>query len=99
MFSSLPEDAVRGSIGRLVGVGVFGPETVRILASAFNDAWARLQASNAPIAGADYASEARTILAESIIALAKAGETDPRNLADGALLRLAKQKLSRIASE
>jgi hypothetical protein len=38
--------------------GVFYPEEVDILTSAFDDAWAKLQASRAPFAEEVYASAA-----------------------------------------
>jgi len=41
----------------------------------------------------------RTILARHIIVAAKAGERDPRWLADSALLYLAQQKVSRTPPE
>jgi hypothetical protein len=75
--------------------GIFEPATVNILTAAFDDAWTRLWASNAPFAADDYAEAARTILARQIISLAKAGERDQRKLADGALEHLARQKVSR----
>jgi hypothetical protein len=74
----------------------FEPESVTILAEAFDDAWARLQASNAPYGADGYALAGRTILAKYIIETARAGEWNPKRLADGALLHVAQQKLSRI---
>jgi hypothetical protein len=61
--------------------GVFDPEEVRILVSAFEKAWASLQASGAVFdtgTGAVFdtgtkAASARTILAKHIIAAAKQG--------------------------
>jgi hypothetical protein len=73
----------------------FSPEDVSILQTAFEDAWHRVQASKAPYSAEEYASAARTILAKYIIRTAKAGELDPRWLADSALLYLSRQKLSR----
>jgi len=75
--------------------GVFHPEEVQILTGAFDDAWARVQTSGAPFAGEGYILAAREILAKHIIAAAKAGQLDRRRLADGALLHLSRQKLSR----
>ena len=54
-----------------------------------------MQASNAPYGTEEYALAGRAILARHIIANAKAGERDPRYLADSALLYLSQQKLSR----
>ena len=75
--------------------GAFDPEVTSILQDAFEDAWRRVQASNAPYGTEEYALAGRTILAKHIIANAKAGERDPRYLADSALLHLSQQKLSR----
>ena len=75
--------------------GAFNPEVTSILQDAFEDAWRRVQASNAPYGTEEYALAGRTILARHIIANAKAGERDPRYLADSALLHLSQQKLSR----
>ena len=75
--------------------GVFAPEVTSILEGAFEDAWRRLQASKAPYGTEEYATAGRTILAQYIISAAKAGERDPRWLADSAILYLSQQKLSR----
>ena len=48
-----------------------------------------------PYGSEEYATAGRTILAQYIIKVAKAGERDPRWLADSALLYLSQQKLSR----
>jgi hypothetical protein len=74
----------------------FEPEAVKILADAFDDAWARLQASNAPYGTEDYALAGRTILATHIIRAARQGEWNPKRLADDALLHLSRQKVSRL---
>jgi hypothetical protein len=52
-------------------------------------------AGKAPYADEEYASAGRAILATYIISAAKAGELDPRWLADSALLYLSQQKLNR----
>jgi hypothetical protein len=85
---------MRGFI-RQYANGVFEPEAVRILTDAFDDAWAKVQASNAPFADDDYALAGRTIIAKHIISAARAGQLDRRRLAEGALLYLSRQKLSR----
>lgn len=74
----------------------FTPELVNILTEAFDDAWGRLQASNAPYGTADYAFAGRTILAKQIIMSARKGEWNPKKLADDALLHLSRQKVSRM---
>jgi hypothetical protein len=85
---------VRGFI-KQYAEGTFDPEVVSILEDAFEDAWRRLQASKAPYGNEEYASAGRAILATHIISAARAGERDPRWLADSALLYLSQQKLSR----
>ena len=77
--------------------GVFYPEEVDILTAAFDDAWAKLQASRAPFAEEAYAS-AQEILAKQIIMAAQRGERNPRHLTQDALLHLSPQKLSRKAA-
>jgi hypothetical protein len=85
---------VRGFIKQYAD-GAFDPAAISILEDAFEDAWRRVQASNAPYSTEEYAPAARAIIAEYIIETARAGERDPRRLADSALLHLARQKLSR----
>jgi hypothetical protein len=75
--------------------GVFEPEAVRILTDAFDDAWAKVQASKTPFSSEEYVLAGRTIVAKHIIRAAKAGELDRQRLGEGALLYLSKQKLSR----
>jgi hypothetical protein len=75
--------------------GVFYPEEVEILVAAFDDAWAKLQASKAPFVAEGYVLGAREILARRIIMAAKRGERNPRQLTDDALLYLSQQKLSK----
>ena len=72
--------------------GAFDPAVISILEDAFEDAWRRLQASNAPYSAKEYASVGRAILARHIIEAAKAGERDPRWLADSAFLYLLQQR-------
>jgi len=86
--------AVRGFV-KQYAEGTFDPKVLSILEDAFEDAWRRVQASKAPYANEEYASAGRAILATYIISAAKAGEHDPRWLADSALLYLAQQKLNR----
>lgn len=74
----------------------FTPEAVSILTEAFDDAWARLQASRAPYGTEDYALAGRTILAKHIIMAARKGEWNPDKLANDALLHLSRQKVSRV---
>jgi hypothetical protein len=55
------------------------------LTAAFDDAWAKLQASRAPFAEEGHASAAREILAKQIIMAAKRGERNIRYLSQDAL--------------
>jgi hypothetical protein len=75
--------------------GEFSPEVISVLEDAFEDTWRRVETSKAPYANEEYAAAGRTIIAKYIIDQAKAGERDPRWLADSALLYLSRQKLSR----
>jgi hypothetical protein len=93
--AGIGERAVRGFVNQFAD-GVFDPETVSILADAFDDAWRRVEASKAPYGSEEYAVAGRVILAKYIINAAKTGQRDPRWLADSALLYLSQQKLSRM---
>jgi hypothetical protein len=79
--------------------GIFDPEDAKILTQAFDDAWAKVLASNALYAADEYAKVGRTIIAKHIINAAMVGERDPRWLADSALLYLSEQKLRQIPPE
>jgi hypothetical protein len=85
---------VRGFVKQFAE-GAFEPEVVSILEDAFDDAWRRVEASKASYISDEYAPAGRTILAKYIVNAAKAGERDPRWLADRALLYLSQQKLRR----
>ena len=74
--------------------GVFHPEEVDILTAAFDDAWAKLQASRTPFADA---SASREILAKQIIMAAQRGERNPKHLAQDSLLPFSQQKLKPAA--
>jgi hypothetical protein len=71
--------------------GAFAPETVRLLADAFDAAWASVEARGTMFATSDEAHSAREILATHIIRAAQRGERDRRKLSDGALVQLAKK--------
>jgi hypothetical protein len=77
--------------------GLFYPEEIAILTAAFDDAWAKLQASRAPFAEQPRASAAREILAKQIIMAAQRGGRNPRHLARDALLPFSGQKLKQAA--
>ena len=65
----------------------FDPETVQILSTVLDDAWARIQASGARFNG--NSDEARNALAKHIVDLAKLGERNPRQFIDEALIRFS----------
>jgi hypothetical protein len=60
---------------------VFDPETVVILKSSLDDAWAQLTA-------AEQAQTSRTVLAERILKAAAGGERDPVRLRASALVHV-----------
>ena len=72
--------------------GMFDPEVMSILEDAFDDTWRRERASKTPYSADEYA--AADDPRETHIQAAKAGERDPRWLADSALPYLSRQKLS-----
>jgi len=86
--------AMRGFIKQYAEAD-FDPATISILEDAFEVAWTRVRASKAPYGTDEYAAAGRAIIATYIISSAKAGERDPRWLADSAILYLSQQKLSR----
>ena len=66
----------------------FRPDEISILEDALEDAWRRVEESQAPWASEYYSTAGRTIHARHIIKMARDGERDPRWLADSALLYL-----------
>lgn len=66
----------------------FDPETVALLASAFDAAWDTVRKSGSPLAGDAQAASTRERLAKKIIALAQNGERNQRRLIDDALAGL-----------
>jgi len=86
--------AMRGFIKQYADAQ-FDPATISILEDAFEVAWTRVRASKAPYGTDEYAPAGRALIATYIISSAKAGERDPRWLADSAILYLSQQKLSR----
>ena len=72
----------------------FRPDEISILEDALEDAWRRVEESQAPWASDGYSTAGRAILAQHIIKMAQGGERDPRWLADVALLYLSQQKLT-----
>jgi hypothetical protein len=73
---------------------VFTPEQVKILSDAFDDAWKRLQTSDAPYSAPEYAEAARAHLARYIISTARHGNIDRQKLAENALVYLSHRKLN-----
>jgi hypothetical protein len=86
---------VRGFLEHFVAPDEFRPDEISILEDAFEDAWRRVEQSEAPWASENYSTAGRTILAKHIISMAKGGERDAKWLADSAILYLSKQKLTR----
>jgi hypothetical protein len=77
----------------------FRSDEISILEDALEDAWHRVEQSKAPWASEDYSTAGRTILAKYIIAMAKGGGRDPKELAESAILYLSRQKLTRRPPE
>ena len=71
---------------------VFEPDTITLLASAFDTAWDTLKKSGSPVAANHQAAWAREVLAKRIIEMGKKGERDPQRLVDDALAHLAGSK-------
>ena len=55
---------VEGGFIEQFAEGVFGPEDIGLMQTAFDDAWRRVQVSNAPYGAEEYASAGRAILAK-----------------------------------
>jgi len=75
--------------------GVFGPDDVRVLVAAFDDAWRRLLDSGVEFGSERESKAMRDMLAKSVIEQARHGERDQRRLRDGALLHCARLSLKR----
>jgi hypothetical protein len=80
-------------IRNTVGDGAFGPEEIRILTVAFDDAWERLQKSGIRLDRSGETETAKEKLATFLIEFAQLGERDPRQLADQALFSFAQSNL------
>jgi hypothetical protein len=83
-------DAGGVSTAKVSNEPIFFPEDVRILAAAFDAAWASVEAGGARFGEKRHKERARTILAKAIIRVAGTGERDRRNLTVAALLELSK---------
>lgn len=68
---------------QLIRCASYGPDEVKALGKAFDDAWARL----APSVGdrTEAIEAARFKLAEVVLGLARRGDFDPQGLADAAV--------------
>ena len=74
-------------IDSLLANKAFDAETTRVLGSAFDAAWERVEATNIKPTKEQVAS-IRELLAKFIIAKAEQGEKDPKRLTETALFRL-----------
>jgi hypothetical protein len=67
----------------------FDPEAIKMLASAFDDAWEVVQRSHGIRSRPPYAGANREVLAKRIIEMAQHGQTNPHRLSEDALQFLA----------
>jgi hypothetical protein len=79
----------------LLSKSSFDPETIEILAAAFDKAWQRLAASGSPIAKDETA--AREMLAKNIITAARTGLRDKDILIERALAGLNSERDADVA--
>ncbi len=68
---------------------VFDPETIRLLASAFEDAWNRIEKSGSRLARPGYSRAMREVIARFIIEMAQQGVKDPQMLAERTVAYMA----------
>ncbi|MEA2905432.1 MAG: hypothetical protein QOI12_2819 [Alphaproteobacteria bacterium] len=80
------------SIASLLEKSAFDPDSVVILASAFETAWNTIKASGSPLAAEGQAQSTRELLAKRIIETAQTGERNPRRLVDDALAYVTARK-------
>jgi hypothetical protein len=64
---------------------VFDPESVQVLASALDDAWARIEKTGSRFARPAYSRVMREVVAKRIIEVAQRGVRDPQKLAADAV--------------
>ena len=76
-------------IASLLADAAFDPDTVKLLASAFETAWNTVKKSGSPLAADGQAASTRELLAKRIIEMGHKGERDGRRLVDDALAHLA----------
>jgi hypothetical protein len=63
----------------------FDPETIEVLASAFDNAWGRLQKSGSRFVRPGYSRAVREVIAKRVIEMAQLGMKDQRKLTDDAV--------------
>jgi hypothetical protein len=68
---------------------VFDPEFIHVLATAFDNAWNKIEKSGSRFARPGYARAMREVIAKHIIETAQRGVKDPSVLADDAVRFLA----------
>ena len=79
-------------IDKLLANAAFEPDTVALLASAFDTAWDTVKRSGSPLAAEDRAAATREALARRIIEAGKKGERNVQRLVDDALGHLTGSK-------
>ena len=72
-------------VGYVLPGTVFDPEIIQLLASAFDDAWDRLEKSGSRFARPGYSRAMREVIAKRIVDMAHQGVTDPQALAEDAV--------------
>jgi hypothetical protein len=72
----------------LLADAAFDPDTIALLASAFDAAWDTLKKSDSPLAADGLASSTRELLAKHIIEMGQTGERDKQRIVNDALARL-----------
>jgi hypothetical protein len=75
-------------MGSLLANKAFDAETTRVLGSAFDAAWEKVEATNILPTDKRQVASMRELLAKFIIAKAEQGEKDPKRLIETGLLRL-----------
>ena len=67
----------------------FDPEAIKVLASAFDEAWEAVQRSGGALSRPAYAGTIREVLAKRIIEMAQRGQNDAQRLSEDAVRFLA----------
>jgi hypothetical protein len=80
------------SIESLLSNSSFDPETITLLASAFETAWDTVKKSGSPLAADDQAASTRELLARHIIEMGKNGERDLQQLVNDAIAHVSGSK-------